>query len=54
MSEICLKTLYQALQIPSGSEKYKAYGYCKDNTVAAVGKIIKNHSNTIQNLPEVL
>jgi len=47
MSEICLKTLYQSLQIPKGAEKEKVYGYCKDNTVAALGKIIKNHANTI-------
>ena len=41
---IWLQALYSAVKIPKGSEKEKTYGHCRDNGVAAIGKIIKAHS----------
>lgn len=43
----CLNTLKQSIEVPQGSEKLKVYGHAKDNAVAAVGKIIKYHSDKI-------
>lgn len=42
-----LKTLKQVIEIPQGGDKNKIYGHAKDNAVAAVGKIIKHHSDKI-------
>jgi hypothetical protein len=34
------------------SETEKAYGNCKDNCIASIGKILKNHSGSLgNNLP---
>lgn len=41
--EETLKVLYESVQIPKGSEKAKVYGSCRDNAVAAIGKIVKSH-----------
>jgi hypothetical protein len=32
------------VKIPKGNEKEKSYGHCRDNGVAAIGKIIKVHA----------
>lgn len=53
MAPQCINSLYEALKIPIGEEKTKVYGHCKDNTVSALGKIIKNHHDKI-NLSEVI
>jgi len=53
MAGECVNKLYQALEIPQGNEKTKVYGHCYDNTVAALGKIIKSQSDKI-NLVEVV
>ena len=41
--EAWLQALYESVKIPKGSEKEKTYGHCRDNGVAAIGKIIKTH-----------
>ncbi len=47
----CISRLFEALQIPQGTEKpkvdlkisfkLKVYGHCRDNIVSAMGKIIR-------------
>ena len=49
----CINALYEALKVPQSEEKNKVYGHCKDNTISALGKIIKNHHDKI-NLTEVI
>lgn len=43
----CLKILKQVIDIAQTDEKKKVYGHAKDNAIAAVGKIIKYHSDRI-------
>jgi len=45
--------LSQAIQIKKGSETDKAYGHCRDNTIASIGKIIKHQAENI-NLKEII
>ena len=42
-----LLTLKQSLDIPQGQEKLKVYGHTRDNSISAIGKILKNHSDKI-------
>lgn len=42
-----LLALNNSLEIPQGDEKTKVYGHTKDNSVAAIGRILKNHSDKI-------
>lgn len=51
--QIWLNALIESIKIPKGSEKEKTYGHCRDNGVAAVGKIIKAHSNLIDPIPYI-
>ena len=53
MAPQCINALYEALKVPQSDEKNKVYGHCKDNTISALGKIIKNHHDKI-NLTEVI
>ena len=48
-----LQALYEAVKVPQGSEKEKAYGHCRDNGVAAVGKIIKAHASVFDATPAI-
>jgi len=41
--QLWLNALLEAVKIPKGSEKEKTYGHCRDNGIAAMGKIIKAH-----------
>lgn len=41
--QLWLNSLLEAVKIPKGSEKEKTYGHCRDNGIAAIGKIIKAH-----------
>lgn len=50
----CIETLYESLKLPGDNEKAKVYGHCKDNTVSAIGKIIKSHYETLAKGPEVI
>jgi hypothetical protein len=52
MSEACVKTLSNALKVPQGSEKKKTYGYCKENTLASLTKVIRYQGDKI-NLAEL-
>jgi hypothetical protein len=54
VSPKCIETLYEALKIPGDNEKAKVYGHCKDNTVSALGKIIKNHYENLSNGPDII
>lgn len=49
--QLWLTALYEAIKVPKGSEKQKTYGHCRDNGVAAVGKIIKTHSTIFDPRP---
>jgi len=53
MAPQCINALYESLKVPQGDEKNKVYGHCKDNTISALGKIIKSHHDKI-NLTEVI
>lgn len=44
--EKTVERLYESVQIPKGSEKAKVYGSCRDNAVAAIGKIVKSHGGS--------
>jgi len=48
-----LQALYSSVKIPKGSEKEKTYGHCRDNGVAAIGKIIKQHSTVFDSRPAI-
>jgi hypothetical protein len=39
--------------MPKGAEKEKTYGHCKDNGVAAIGRIIRYHSAHIDATPYI-
>lgn len=41
--QLWLNALLEAVKIPKGNEKEKTYGHCRDNGIAAIGKIIKAH-----------
>ena len=41
---IWLEALYSAVKKQKGSENKNTYGHCRDNGVAAIGKIIKTHA----------
>lgn len=41
--DVWLQALYESVKVAKGSEKEKTYGHCRDNGVAAIGKIIKAH-----------
>jgi len=45
--------LIESIKIPKGSEKEKTFGHCRDNGVAAIGKIIKAHSNLFDPIPYI-
>jgi hypothetical protein len=49
--EKTLTTLIEAVHIPKGSEKNKVYGSCRDNSVAAIGKIVKAHGGSFDPKP---
>jgi len=53
MSEICLKKLLEALNMPQSDDSDKKHGYAKDNVVSSLGKIIKYHSDKV-NLTEII
>lgn len=40
----------ESLDIPQGEEKTKVYGHTKDNSIAAIGRILKNHSDKIDSV----
>lgn len=42
-----LQALKDSLAIPQGEEKTKVYGHTRDNSIAAIGRILKNHSDKI-------
>lgn len=48
-----LQALYAAVKVAKGSEKEKTYGHCRDNGVAAIGKIIKAHSSVFDSRPAI-
>lgn len=41
--QLWLNALLEAVKITKGGEKEKTYGHCRDNGIAAIGKIIKTH-----------
>lgn len=43
-----LQALKDSLAVPQGDEKTKVYGHTKDNSIAAIGRILKNHSDKIE------
>jgi hypothetical protein len=45
--------LVEAVKIPKGAEKEKSYGHCRDNGVAAIGKIIKCHATKFNAKPVI-
>lgn len=45
-----LQALKVSLDIPQGEEKTKVYGHTKDNSIAAIGRILKNHSDKIDSV----
>lgn len=49
--EPSLKILIESASIAKGSEKAKQYGSCKDNAVAAIGKIVKAHGGLFDPKP---
>ena len=49
--EKTFEVLYQSLQIVKGSEKAKVFGSCRDNAVAAIGKIVKCHGASFDPKP---
>lgn len=51
--QIWMNALIESIKIPKGSEKEKTYGHCRDNGVAALGKIIKAHSNLFDPTPYI-
>lgn len=50
----CLTTMLHALKeslaIPQGEEKTKVYGHTRDNSIAAIGRILKNHSDKVDSM----
>lgn len=50
----CLTQMLQALKVsldlPQGDEKAKVYGHTKDNSIAAIGRILKNHSDKVDSV----
>ena len=49
--QLWLQALYDAVKIQKGSEKEKTYGHCRDNGVAAIGKIVKAHVTIFDSRP---
>lgn len=47
---VMIQTLKESLDIPQGEEKTKVYGHTKDNSIAAIGRILKNHSDKIDSV----
>lgn len=42
-----LAAINDSIAMPQGEEKAKVYGHTKDNSIAAMGRILKNHSDKI-------
>ena len=40
-----LDLLHKSSNIPKGTEKEKVFGNCRDNTISAIGKILKSHGS---------
>ena len=51
--QLWLNTLLEAVKIPKGSEKEKTYGHCRDNGIAAMGKIMKAHFSLFDPRPYI-
>ena len=49
--QMWLQALYESIKVPKGSEKEKTYGHCRDNGVAAIGKIVKVHASVFDPRP---
>eukprot|EP01016_Furgasonia_blochmanni_P040096 TRINITY_DN5079_c0_g1_i7.p1 TRINITY_DN5079_c0_g1~~TRINITY_DN5079_c0_g1_i7.p1 ORF type:complete len:348 (+),score=120.14 TRINITY_DN5079_c0_g1_i7:414-1457(+) len=54
MAGLCLKTLEAAYHVPQGNENNMILGHCRDNTIAAVGKIIKAQGDKLGDVATVI
>ena len=53
IAESCVNKIYDSLKIPQNMDKPKPFGHSKDNSIAALGKILKNQGEKLANPTQV-
>ena len=53
ISDSCIGSLYDSLKCQQGTDKPKPFGHSRDNTIAAIGKILKFQGERLSNPAQV-
>lgn len=53
ISDRVVNSIYESLKVPINTEKPKVYNHAKDNSIAALGKILKSQGQSLSNPQQV-